>query len=644
MIPKRQSYRNLKSLDEAQTIFFSRFKDLPAASEIVSVRLALGRRLVRAVKAVRSTPAYNASAVDGVAVRAASTFAAFPETPVSLAMETEAISVNTGNPLPEGTDAVVMIEKVERVGGRCEVREAVYPWQNVRKMGEDIVKGEIIVPARHVLRPYDLGALLASGVLEVEVFRRPRVLIIPTGTEIISPEEAPDPLPPGKIIEVNGQVLASLASECGAECTLGRPAPDLPEAIKEAILAGIADGYDVVMTIAGSSAGSEDYTPAAFAELGELLVHGVTLMPGKPTLLAAIKDRPVVGIPGYPVSAAVSFREFVRPLLFQIQGQPAPRHPEVEAVLGRKIPSKLGLEEHVRVIVGKIDGRAVAVPLGGGAGMMTSLVRADGILRIPSNVGGYSEGETAPVELLTPESELNNRLLMLGSHDLTIDLLASAVKEASDGRVAVSSSNIGSMGGLLAVGKGIAHFAGSHLLDPDTGDYNRSWLKKYLPGADIALVTLVHRHQGLMTQKGNPKGIRGVGDLARPDVALVNRQAGSGTRILLDYELKKSGIGAASISGYGNEEYTHMGVAMAVTSGRADVGMGILAAARALDLDFIPIARERYDLVIPARFLKDPRIALLLDIIRSDEFRKQVMALGGYEIGETGKIQEIDIQ
>jgi putative molybdopterin biosynthesis protein len=267
-------------------------------------------------------------------------------------------------------------------------------------------------------------------------------------------------------------------------------------------------------------------------------------------------------------------------------------------------------------------------------------VRADGILRIPSNVSGYSEGETAHVELLTSEKDIGSRLLALGSHDLTIDLLASAVKEASAGGVAVSSSNIGSLGGLVALGKGIAHFAGSHLLDPETGDYNRSWLKKYLPGTDVVLVTLVHRHQGLMTLKGTPKGIRGVGDLARPDVALVNRQAGSGTRILLDYELKKSGIGASAVSGYGNEEYTHMSVAMAVTSGRADVGMGILAAARALDLDFIPVARERYDLVIPARFLKDPRIALLLDIIRSDKFRGQVLALGGYEINETGKIQE----
>ncbi|MDR1726500.1 MAG: molybdopterin biosynthesis protein [Acidobacteriota bacterium] len=643
MVPKRQSYRNLKSLGEAQDIFFSRFRDLLAATESIPVRAACGRQLVHAVKAVRSVPAYNASAVDGVAVRAASTFAAFQETPASLAAGTEAVPVNTGNPLPEGMDAVVMIEKVERLphpsGDRYEVREAVYPWQHVRKMGEDIVRGEIILPARHVVRPYDQGALLAAGVNAVEVFRKPRVLVIPTGGEVVPPEEAPDPVPPGKILEVNGQMLVSLAAECGAECVLNRPVRDDLGTIKDSILGGVASGYDVVMTIAGSSAGSEDYTPAAFAELGELLVHGVTVMPGKPTLLAAVQGRPVVGIPGYPVSAAVSFREFVRPLLFQLQGRTAPEHPVVGAVVGRKIPSKPGVEEHVRVILGRVGGKVVAMPLGGGAGMLTSLVRADGILRIPATVSGLGEGEAAPVELLTSEKDLDGRLLVLGSHDLTIDLLASAVQEATEGRVTISSSNVGSMGGLLAVGKGVAHFAGSHLLDTDTGDYNRSWIRKHLPDADVALVTLVHRHQGLITPKGNPKGIAGVCDLVRPDVSLVNRQAGSGTRILLDYELGKAGIDAAAVAGYRNEEYTHMGVAMAVTSGRADVGMGIAAAAQALDLGFIPVARERYDLVIPTPLLDDPRIVLLLDIIRSDAFKAQVLALGGYEVGETGKIQ-----
>ncbi len=638
MMKKRQTYRNLRPLGEAQEIFFSRFRDFLMESEIVPVRQAYGRLLVDPIKAARSVPAYNSAAVDGMAVRASSTFSAFPETPVFLTTGNEAIQVNTGDPLPSGTDAVVMIEKVEIAEDRCEIRESVYPWQNVRKTGEDIVKGEILLPAHHKIRAYDQGALLAAGILSVRVFRRPTILILPTGDEIIPPEEVRDPIQPGVILEVNGQVLASMIAECGATSTLLPAVPDNLEAIKQAVAAGISGGYDVILTIAGSSAGSEDFTPMALSEMGELLVHGVTVMPGKPTLLAAVGGRPVVGIPGYPVSAVVSFREFVRPLLYQMQGLPPPHPEKIEAFMGRKLPSKPGLEEHVRVILGRVAERVVAIPLAGGAGMMTSLVRADGILRVPPAVSGYSEGERATVELLTPEQALDNRLLSIGSHDLTIDLLASSIKERSGCRITIASSNIGSMGGLLAVDKGIAHFAGSHLLDTQTGDYNRSYIRRFVKQKSVTLVTLVYRWQGLMIAQGNPKSIQGIMDLTRSDINLVNRQTGSGTRILLDYELQKAGIDPATISGYRSEEYTHMSVAMAVASGRADAGLGILAAARALDLDFIPIARERYDLVIPTDLLADERIELLLEIIRSKKFIDQVLAMGGYEVEETGRI------
>ena len=641
MTSKRQTYRNLKPLKEAQQIFFSRFRNLTMEPETVPVRRALGRLLVKPVKARRSVPAYNAAAVDGMAVRAATTFSAFPETPVLLSLGSEAIQVNTGDPLPEGADAAVMIEKVEISGDSCEIRESVYPWQNVRKMGEDIVKGEILLPAYHRIRAYDQGALLAAGVLDVQVFRKPRVLIVPTGDEIVAPEEATDPIVPGVILEVNGQVLSSMVEECGAESTLAPRVPDDLEKIKEAISSGVNSGYDVILTIAGSSAGSQDFSPTALSQLGELLVHGVTVMPGKPTLLGSVQDHPVVGVPGYPVSAVVSFREFVRPLLFQIQGLQPPDPEKVDAFMGRKLPSKPGLEEHVRVILGRVRDRVIAIPLAGGAGMMTSLVRADGILRIGPEISGFPEGEKAAVELLTSQKALNNRLLVLGSHDLTIDLLASSIKERSEGIITISSSNIGSMGGLLALEKGIAHFAGSHLLDTNTGDYNRSYIHRYIKSTPVTLVTLVHRWQGFMIAKGNPKNIQGIADLARPGIALVNRQAGSGTRILLDYELQKAGIALAGIAGYRTEEYTHMSVAMAVTSGRADVGLGIMAAAQALDLDFIPVSRERYDLVIPSDLLNDDRIQLLLEIIRSSEFIEQVVSLGGYEVEETGKIQEI---
>ena len=648
---ERRIYRKLKPLAEAREIFLSRFKDAQVGTEVVPVRLALGRVLKNPVKAARSVPAYHSAAMDGLAVRASSTFGALPETPVTLDKASVA-PVNTGDPMPEWADSVVMIEKVEE-GEGFEIREAVYPWQNVRKTGEDVVRGEILLSARQRIRPWDQGALLAAGVLSVEVFKRPKILILPTGDEIVRPEDAADPLQPGAILEVNGQVLASMAAECGADAVVSAPTPDEPGRIRDALDAGLAADYDAVLIVAGSSAGTEDFTPAILEETGELLVHGVTVMPGKPTLLAAVYPHPnpppragegrvgaipVIGVPGYPVSAVVSFREFVKPLLCHLQGL-KPADPEtVEAVAGRKIPSKIGLEEHVRVVLGEVGGRVVAIPLAGGAGMLTTLVRADGILKIPSELGGLSEGETATVELLSSREALAHRLLAIGSHDLTIDLLASMIKEKSEGRIAISSSNVGSLGGLNAVAKGIAHFAGTHLLDAKTGDYNRSYVRDVLTREPVTLLTLVHRWQGIMVAKRNPKAVKGISDLARSGVSFVNRQAGSGTRILLDYKLRKAGIEPASIAGYRNEEYTHMSVAMAVASGRADAGLGVLAAAKALDLDFIPLARERYDLVMPAALLEDERNKMLVEIIRSDRFAKEVLAMGGYEVEETGRI------
>lgn len=638
MKDRPKTFRTLKPLEEARQLFLSRFSDCLLQPELVPVRNALGRVLVHAVKAARSVPAYSAAAVDGMAVRAAATFPACPESPVFLRAGEEAVHVDTGDPLPKSTDAVVMIEKVELAGDRCEIRSAVYPWQNVRKAGEDMVKGEILLPAHHRIRPYDQGALLAGGILSAEVFRKPRVLVIPTGNEIVQPEEAGDLLKPGVILEANGQVLASMVQECGGEAALSRIVPDQLASIKDAVNSALDAGYDLVLIIAGSSMGSEDFTPAALSELGELLVHGVAVMPGKPTLLASVRERPVIGVPGYPVSAVICFREFIRPLLYRMQGIALPENETIEAVMGRKLPSKAGFEEHIRVIVGKVGERHVAIPLAGGAGMMTPLVRADGILPIPRTVSGYSEGDTVRIQLLTPEHVLDQKLLAIGSHDLTIDLLASMLKERSEGRFTISSSNVGSLGGLLALERGTAHFAGSHLLDTETGDYNRTYVRRYVTRTPVTLMTLVHRWQGLITGAGNPLGISSIADLTRSGITFINRQAGSGTRILLDDELRKAGIAAASIAGYRAEEYTHMSVAVAVASGRAHVGLGILAAAKALGLDFIPIARERYDLVIPTALLDDERMRLVVDLIRSPEFAEQILALGGYEVTETGKL------
>lgn len=634
---KNRIYRHLKTLDEARRILRERFGGLRVGTETIPVRDALGRVLAGPATALASVPAYHAAAMDGIAVKASDTFGALPEKPILLSRDAGDM-VDTGDPIPDGKDAVVMIEQAEETKQGWGIREAAYPWRNVRKAGEDIVKGEIILPARHRVRPYDQAALLAAGILSIEVFKKPRVLIIPTGDEIIRPEDAPSPLPKGSLLEVNGQMLASLAAECGADAEILKPVPNLLDELRSALKAAYAGAYDLVMLIAGSSAGSEDFTPSLLEEIGELLVHGIAVMPGKPALLAAVEGRPVVGIPGYPVSAAVAFREFSRPLLFIMQGLTPPEHERVEVTIGRKIPSKLGLEEHVRAILGNVGGKAVAIPIAGGAGMITSIVRADGIIRIPQEVSGLSEGEKAYAELLGPREAISDRLLAIGSHDMTIDLLGSLLKEKTGGRIHISSSNVGSLGGLIALKRETAHFAGAHLLDTATGDYNLSYLRRYLPEMAVTLVTLVHRWQGFMTPAGNPKKIIGIEDLTRPDVVFVNRQSGSGTRILLDYELLKAGISPEGIAGYHNEEYTHMNVAMAVVSGTADTGLGIHPAAKALSLDFIPVTKERYDLVIPSAYLVDDKIQLLLEIIRSDEFKQKAFAMGGYEVHETGNL------
>jgi len=371
--------------------------------------------------------------------------------------------------------------------------------------------------------------------------------------------------------------------------------------------------------------------------MGEIIAHGISMMPGKPTILAIVRGKPVVGNPGYPVSAVFCCEQIVKPALERLVGVELPLRQKAKARVTRKIPCRVGLREFVRVRLGEVDGSLMATPLPRGAGSITTLTRADGILEVPENVEGYGEGEEVWVELLRTPEELRKTLVSIGSHDLTLDLINDMLR-AKGGGWGLASSNVGSLGGLMAIRKGQAHLAGTHLLDPGTGEYNLPYIERYLKGVPVKLVHLVNREQGLMVAPGNPLGIEKVEDLARPEVRFINRQAGSGTRVLLDFCLEKAGVDPQKIRGYEREEYTHMAVAVAVASGTADAGMGILAAARALGLDFVPIASERYDLVIPERFFHTEGIVALLDVIRSEEFRKAVSELGGYDPSRSGEI------
>ncbi len=611
----------------------------PLPAENVPIAEALGRVTAAPVWARLSSPHYHAAAMDGYAVRADETRGASEATPLRLEVGRQAFPVDTGDPLPPTTDAVIMVEHAQPVdGGRAiEIMAAVPPWQHVRPLGEDIVASELVLPTNHRLRPQDLGAIAGCGHTSVLVYRRPRVAILPTGSELVPPGA---PLQPGNIIEFNSLMLAAQATEAG--CLVDRlpiQADDYA-AIRDAVVAALID-HDLVIINAGSSAGSQDYTAAVIADLGQVVVHGVAIRPGHPVVLGVAQGKAVVGLPGYPVSAALTFDLLVRPLLYRWQGMAPPPRPRVAATLARKVVSPGGLDEFLRVTVGQVGDRLIAAPLAGGASVLMSLVKADGIVTIPRLCEGYHAGETVEVELLRPLETIRQTIVVVGSHDLTLDLLADHLQQRRADR-RLTSAHVGSLGGLLALQRGEAHLAGAHLFDPETGEYNLSYIERLLAAhrEHVVVVGFVNRRQGLIVAPGNPKRIVGLEDLTRPDVSFVNRQRGAGTRVRLDYELARLQIDPAHIRGYERQEFTHLAVAAAVQSGVADCGLGILAAARALGLDFVPLFDERYDLVIAAQFYESELLAPLLALIREPEsaFRQAVAALDGYDLAPMGTV------
>jgi putative molybdopterin biosynthesis protein len=638
---KRNVYLQMKSLPEARELWLSSFAWLELAGrEIIATAEALGRITAGPVFSGYSSPGYHGAAMDGIAVRAEETFGASEERPLRLALGGQAHPVNTGKPLPEGTDAVIMIEQVHQPDAQtAEIRAPAYPWQHVRRVGEDIVAHELVLTRHHRLGAADVAALITAGVFRVEVLCRPRVAILATGSELVDWQEAErQPPAPGAIIETNAIFLAGLVREAGGEPVILPRQPDRLEAIRGAVERALDSEAQLVVLNAGASAGSEDYSSHVVQALGRILVHGVTVMPGKPTLLGEARGKPVVGSPGYPVSAWVCFDQFIRPALEVMQGQPPSSRPALEVTPARRIPSRLGQEEFLRVHLGRVGERVVASPLKRGAGAITSLTRADGILRIPAESEGLEEGERALAEPLGDDADAaEHTLVVVGSHDVTLDLMADQIRRR-DPRVLVSASNLGSLAGLMAIRDGRCHLGGTHLLDPRTGEYNVSYIERHLPDVPVRLVTLARRQQGFIVQPGNPKGIRSFEDLLRDEVTFINRQAGSGTRVLLDYHLARLGLDAGAIDGYARDEYTHMAVAVQVLSGGADVGLGILAAARALGLDFVPVAEERYDLCIPRAHLEDRRVQVLLEVLGSAAFRAAVEALGGYDVEPMGSV------
>ncbi|MBF0559140.1 MAG: molybdopterin biosynthesis protein [Nitrospirae bacterium] len=606
--------------------------------EIVRVTDSLGRVSAGPVFAKYSSPFYHSAAMDGYAVRFADTFTAGETSPSLLRIGSDALYVNTGNPMPDGFNAIVMLEDVNLKEDCIEIYQPVSPYQNVRTIGEDIVATELVIPENHLIRPIDMGAMLSSGHIELKVRKKTKISVIPTGSEIIEPERVRNrpPLPP-EIIEYNSTVIQGLAFELGAETTRFPIIADDFEAIKKAILDAAASS-DIVVINAGAGRGTEDYTLAAIQSLGEVLVNGVSIRPGKPAIIGIVNNKPVFGLPGYPVSAYITFRLFVKPVIEKLSGITSEGDGSIQAVLSRQVASTLGVDEFVRVKVGVVGGKNIATPLGRGAGLLMSLVRADGMIRIPANSEGLSAGSEVEVDLLRSKEVISKTIVCIGSHDNTLDILANNIKKKYP-KYSLSSAHVGSMGGLMALSRGEAHLAGTHLLDEITGEYNISFIKRFLPGKKIVLINLVYRQQGFLLKKGNPKKILGFDDLLRDDVVFINRQTGSGTRLLLDKCLKEQKIESSLIKGYERDEYTHMAVASAVLSGLADTGLGIYSSAKALNLDFLPLASERYDLAVPLEFMDMETMQPILKTIREDqEFRDIVQSMGGYDTRDMGKV------
>jgi putative molybdopterin biosynthesis protein len=502
---------------------------------------------------------------------------------------------------------------------RFTIRKAAPPWQHVRPAGEDIGESEMALPSRHLIRPSDTGALAAYGITDVTVLTV-RIGLIPTGSELVPHGDHPAP---GQVVESNTVMAEAMLGTLGGTCTRYPMVKDNPAEIKKTLTRAVTEN-DLVIISAGSSAGTKDYTAEVIAEMGEVLIHGIAIKPGKPAIIGRIADKPIIGMPGYPLSALTVLREIVTPLLHRF-GLPIPAGETVDARFTVSVSKDTGSDEFLLCSLGHVGDRWVLSPLSRGAGVQMSAVRSNAYLKIPAGVEGFEAGKSVTATLTVPRTEAERALLITGSHDPLLDYLADLLMQKE---VDLHSTHVGSMGGILALRKNECHAAPVHLL-AESGDYNIPYLKKYLPGEDLVLLCIAERQQGIISKNG-------IGFDEIPSHRFINRQRGSGTRMLLDHELKLRGISPAVIRGYEREVTTHLAVALAVKSGEADAGLCVYSAAKALGLRFMPVASERYEIALRSEYLDDPRVSALCDTIISPDFKVILDRLGGYDTRDTG--------
>ncbi|MBC2581446.1 molybdopterin biosynthesis protein [Clostridium sp. DJ247] len=618
-----------KYLDEIGYLFLNK--------ELVNTEESLGRVTAEAVYSKISSPFYNCSAMDGIAVHSSKTIGASERHSLTLEEMKDYVVVDTGDPIPKEYDCVIMVEDIIKIDeNKVQIYKSATPWQNIRPLGEDIVENQLIIPSEHLIRPVDIGAMIAGGVNIIEVYKKPLVGIIPTGTELVEPGSD---LKVGDIIDFNSRIFSAQVIEYGGIPKRYSIVKDDYHALKETLETAALE-CDIIIINAGSSAGREDYTSEVISDLGKIYVHGIAIKPGKPTILGEVKNKPVLGIPGYPVSAYFIMEKVLKTVIEGYQGLKPKETQMVEAILSRRVMSSLKYLEFVRMKLGYVGHKVIATPLSRGAGATMSLVRADGILEVPQNVEGIEAGTKVHISLMKDMDEIKNTIVCIGSHDPILDMLADILHVKSK-HCYLSSAHTGSMGGIMALKNGETHIAPIHLLDMETGEYNVSYIQKYLKNKNMALIKVAKRTQGLMVQKWNPLELTKLSDISEKNVRFVNRQRGAGTRLLLDYYLKKLNISPDKINGYEREEFTHLSVAAAVASGDVDCGLGVYSAAELMELDFIPVCSEEYDFAVPVEYLEMDIIKALIDVMKSNEFIKELVKLGGYDYSDIGKITYI---
>lgn len=608
--PEEALKRWLEPLDEWQNV------------ETIDVKASMGRVTSDAVFSKLCSPAYNASAMDGICLHHQSVAGANESNPVKLKKSVDFEWIDTGDPVDDKYNSVIMVEEVNEIDENTVIVEvSATPYQYIRTIGESLVKGQMILPSHRVISPYDIGLMLEGGLTEVKVFAKPRVEILPTGTEIVEPGQ---PLKPGDIIEYNSAVVSSIVESWGGVSQRHNIIKDDYDLLCKQI-DQLSQKADLVVVIAGSSAGREDFTAHAIAKTGKVCVHGANIKPGGPVILGIVNDKPVIGLPGYPVASALTFKAFCSQLFFfKHQSQKSTQ----KAVLAEEIVSSTGYRESVRVKLAEMRGKLKAFPLARSSGAMSSLCEADGLAIISEYSEGINAGTTTDIELENLKFCPEKTLIFAGSHDMALDILKDIMKKNG---VDLVIKTTGSMGGITSLKNETSHIGALHLFDPETGTYNKPFISKYLDEKKFKLVNFLIREQGIIVAAGNPKKISSVKDLVSSDVSFVNRQRGSGTRVLFDHLLKTNNIKPSQLNGYSKVQYTHPGLAALIANGMSDAGIGIRAAAQAFNLDFIPVAYEQYDFLIPEDLMNDDRIKVLINAIRSDCFIQTVNKMAGYK-------------